>query len=625
MAPHRTNYDSDEEIGYMPLPYISTRQLDQLTDLLWMDPGVNIAVPDKDWLLDQQARIATLDKSNRRSTKLLARLSAKLESLSYRLGADGSPTACLCCAHYGLDPKLIRRLMLLIIAECTERIQTVRTWRQRIAYPSAVIAWLDRIDAVTGLWIGRTAFNATFGYKRVSPTNLVVKSKCEACIMSVIGGRPQVLGDLRATLTTRRDRHIDRGGKDPRLLRLVESWISHQHADCRRAIYTGSAEISEELSNLIDTINCLREERPGSQISRSSYRSGNGHPSRAYEEDGRCGRTRARPSFHEQSPRPSYSNDSQEDRSSFLRPESRSSQSSAQLQEGEQNWMDEDVEYQASLWMDCQMQQQGLTADERRQLFEDDMHPAFSDYAESVRNMSLNDRLQRDYAPEQHKRASTATAKRQSIMSNEQRASTHTARRTSVVSNEYMETSSVYSNPSAVPPPLSFSRGPSPPDTTAGNSPAETEWVPVSVFSPQASVAGGSSPRQDTIEPTKGSGRESTTYAEYQAHLDFCRKYGFKTGLPSEDGEPSTPRPLWARSQRTSAAPKIVASSVYSSHPGFRRSQENVGSLAPSIAINGGQKGHRTSRMSTRSQPKKSLWDQLREDGRRLMEDSDEE
>ncbi|KAH7171904.1 hypothetical protein DER46DRAFT_168048 [Fusarium sp. MPI-SDFR-AT-0072] len=620
MAPHRTYHDPDEEIGYIPLPDISTHQLDQLTDLLWMDPGVNIAVPDKDWLLDQQARIAKLDKSNRRSTKLLARLSAKLESLSYRLGADGSPTACLCPAHHGLDPKLIRRLMLLIIAECTERVQTLRTWRQRIAYPSAVIAWLDRIDAVTGLWIGRRAFNATFGYERVSPTNLVVKSKCEACIMSVIGGRPQVLSDLRATLTTRRDRHIDRGGRDPRLLRLIESWISHQHADSRRAIYTGSAEISEELSNLINTINCLREERPGSQISRSSYRSGNDHPSRAYEEDGRRGRARTRQSFHEQSSGPSYSNHIQEDRRTFLRPESRSSQSSAQFQGDEQNWMDEDVDYQASLWMDCQMQQRGLTTDERRQLFEDDVHPAFSDYAESVRNMSLGDRLQRDFAPEQHKRASTTTVKRQSVMSNELRASTYTGKRASIVPDEQMEASSVYSNPSAVPPPLSFSRGPSPPDITAGNSPAETEWVPVSVFSLQASAAGGSPPRQDTVEPTNGSARESTTYAEYHAHIDFCRKYGFKTGLPSEDGEPPTPRPPRGGKQRTSVAPSIAASSVYSSNPGFRRSQENVGSLAP-----GGQTSHRSSRMSTQSQPKNSLWDQLREDRRRLREDSDEE
>lgn len=618
MVPHRTLHGPDEEMRYIPLPDISNHQLDQLTDLLWMDPGVNIAVPDKEWLLDQQARVANLDKSNRRSTKLLARLSAKLESLSYRLGADGSPTACLCAAHHGLDPKLIRRLMLLIIAECTERIQTLRTWRQRIAYPNAVIAWLDRIDAVTGLWIGRKAFNATFGYERVSPTKLVVKSRCEACIMSVIGGRPQVLSDLRATLTTRRDRHIEQGGREPRLLRLIESWISHQHVNSRRAIYTGSAEISEELTSLINTINYLREERPESHISRSSSRSVYGHPYRAYEEDGNRGRARTRQSFHEQPSRPSYSKHSQEDRSTFLPPESRSGQSSAQFHADEQSWMDEDVDYQASLWVDCQMQQRGLTADERRQLFEDDVHPAFSDYAESVRNMSLDDRLQRDFAPEQHRRDSTATLTRQSVISNQQRDSAYNGKRESIVPDEQMETSSVYSNPSAIPPPLSFSRGPTPPDTTAGNSPTETEWVPVSVFSLPESAAGGAS-RRNTVEPTNGGARESTAYAEHQARIDFCRKHGFKTGIPSIDGEPSTPRPARSGKKRASAAPSIAASSIYSSHPGFRRSRENVGSLAP-----GGQTSRRTSRMSTQSKPKKSLLDQVREN-RRLMEDSDEE
>ncbi|KAF9764309.1 hypothetical protein IL306_002838 [Fusarium sp. DS 682] len=610
MAPHRTNYDSDEEIEYVPLADISSRQLDQLTDLLWMDPGVNIAMPDKTWLLDQQAGVARLDKPNRRSTKLLDRLSSKIESLTYRLGADGVPTACLCHAHHALHPKLIRRLMLLIIAECTERIQALRAWRQRIAYPSAIIAWLDRVDAVTGLWIGRKAFNATFGYERVSPTNLIVKSKCEACIMSVIGGRPQVLSDLRAALTTRRDRHIDRGGKDPRLLRLIESWISHRHADSRRAIYTGSAEISEELNNLLDTIKVLRVERPGSQTSQSSYRSGYRGPSRAYGENSRLGRVRDRRTSHEQLPRPSFSNDSQEDRHSFVHSESGSSHTSAPIQMNVQNWMDEDVDFQASLWMDCQMQQQGLTVDERRQLFEDDMHPAFSDYAESVVGMSMNNRLQRDHAPEQDKRASTATVKRQSV-----------------VSNRLARKASVYSNPSAVPPPLSFSRGPSPPDTPPGNSPAKSEWEPVSVYSPRTSVAEGSTPRQDTFEPSNGNGRESmtSTYAEQQAHIEFCQKYGFKVDLSPEAEEPPTPRPPRAGSQRASAAPSIAASSVYSSHPGFRRTQANGGSVRPSSASNSTRRNHRSSRMSARSQPVKSMWDQIRQTRQHIMEEDEDE
>ncbi|KAF4342235.1 hypothetical protein FBEOM_3817 [Fusarium beomiforme] len=641
MAPHRTNYDSDEEIGYVPLPDISSRQLDQLTELLYMDPGVNIAMPDKNWLLDQRAGVAKLDKSNRRSTKLLDRLSAKIESLSYRLGADGVPTACLCSAHYTLHPKLIRRLMLLIIAECTEHIQVLRVWRQRIAYPNAIIAWLDRVDAVTGLWVGRQAFNATFGYERVSPTNLIVRSKCEACIMSVIGGRPQVLGDLRAALTTRRDRHVDRGDKNPRLLRLVESWISHYHADSRRAIYTGSAEISEELSTLLDTIKVLRVERPGSQTSQSSYRSGYRGPSRVYSENSRLDCVHDLVTSDGQPPRPRYSNDSQENRRSFVHSES--SHTSAPIQVNEQNWMDEDVDFQASLWMDCQMQQQGLTVDERRQLFEDDMHPAFSDYAESVVGMSMNDRLQRENVPEQDKRASNATAKRQSV-----------------VSNRLGRTASVYSNPSAVPPPLSFGGEPGPPDasrsngpaesesvslgrghspldtprdnsspeTPRGNSPAESEWVPVSVYSPPPSLAGIEPPHRHTFQPNSGDDWESvtSTYAEQQAHIEFCQKYGFKIDLSQETEEtPATPRPPRAGSRRASATPSIAASSVYSSRPGFRRSQTNVGSVPPSPAGDSIRRGHRSSRMPTRCRPGKSMWDQIKEHRQRIMEEDEDD
>ncbi|KAF4448802.1 hypothetical protein F53441_7851 [Fusarium austroafricanum] len=605
MAHHRTSHDSDEEIESYPMRDISPLQLNQLTDLLWMDPGINIAMPDKGWLLEQQARIATLDKSSCRSTKLWNRISAKIDSLACRLGADGVPTACLCSAHHNLDPKLIRRLMLLIIAETTERIQVLRAWRKRIAYPEAVVAWLDRIDAVTGLWIGRDAFNATFGYERVSPANLVVRSKCEACIMSVIGGRPQVLGDLRATLISRRDRQIDSGGKAPRLLRLVESWISHQHADGRRAIYTGSGEISQELDSLVAIINTMRQEhtRPGTS-SRSPNRSD--YPRRySHGEDERRGREHHRPTS-----RQSFNNPSNNpgDRARLLSP--RFSEKSV-LTKDEQAWMDEDPDCQASLWMDCQMQQQGLTVDERRQLFENDLHPVFSDYAQSVIGMPMNGRAQRGTVPEQPRRTFTSTVKRQSFVPNPQRLE-----------------SSIFSSPSAMPPPLSFSWEPTPPNSTFDDDTPRSEWVPVSVFSPPASVAGGSPTRHEPNKTNDGD-LVSTTFADNRAHDEFCQKWGFKTSLGSEaGGSSSTSKPPAPRYQRDVDAQSVAAaSSVYSSHPGFRRSQENLSSspsrffndLLPA-ARNGGPSRSRSSRVSTRGPRGETIWEQLQEDRERLRE-----
>ncbi|KAM0562051.1 hypothetical protein ACHAPJ_002495 [Fusarium lateritium] len=623
MAPRRANHDSDEEVESYRLRDISPHQLDQLTDLLWMDPGVNVAAPDSDWLLDQQSRIATLDKSNRRSTKLLDRLSARLESLSLKHVDDGMPAACLCAAHHGLDPKLIRRLMLLLIAECTERVQTLRTWRQRITFSDNIIAWLDRIDTVTGLWIGRDAFRATFGYQRASPTDLRVKSKCEACIMAVVGGRPQVLSDLRACMVQRRDRH---GGRGPRLFRLVESWIDHFDADCRRAVMTASAELGNELDELLDVIKCLkRESKRSSTLSATSSRTSRHRESRTYERrEERHGRGYCeRPASYGQSSRQSNSSRNyHEEGHEHIHQELR--HESVQAQENEENWMDEDEDCQASIWMDCQMQQQGLTVEERRQLFEDDMHPAFSDYAPTIVGASMDDRLRRDLAEEgQSDKLST------------------------------------FSRASAVPAPLKLTREtqrpPSPARSTSVEGTAETVWEPVSVYSPPASVVAGVPSRRDTVVLSRDNDGESitTTFDDGQAHLHFCKKWDFTPIPESDTSEPATPRPQPEARRDADTFSIAAASSVYSSHPGFRRSQENLassprrsrvcrhqaedGSQIPfDLASNGGRSrppsrtpSSRSSRVSTHYHPDekrgKSLWDQLREDRQRLMEDMDEE
>ncbi|KAJ4268799.1 hypothetical protein NW762_002867 [Fusarium torreyae] len=622
MAPRRANHDPDEEVESYRLRDISPHQLDQLTNLLWMDPGVNVAAPDRDWLLDQQSRIATLDKSNRRSTKFLDRLSARLESLSLKHVDDGIPAACLCAAHHGLDPKLIRRLMLLLIAECTERIQTLRTWRQRIAFSDNIIAWLDRIDTVTGLWIGRDAFRATFGYQRASPTDLKVKSKCEACIMAVVGGRPQVLSDLRAGMVQRRDRHR---GKGPRLLRLVESWIDHFDADCRRAVMTASAELSNELDELSDVIKCLKwETKRSSTLSAASSRISRHRESRTNErKEERHGRDYCeRPASYRQSSRQSSNTNYHEEGHGQIRQELR--HESVQAQENEEIWMDEDEDCQASIWMDCQMQQQGLTAEERRQLFEDDMHPAFSDYAPTIVGASIDDRLQRNLAEE-----------RQS------------------------DKLSTFSRASVVPAPLKLTqetqRPPSPARSTSVEGTAETVWEPVSVYSPPASVAAGVPSRRDTVVLNRDNDGESitTTFDDGQAHLQFCKKWSFTPNPEPDTSEPATPRPQPEIRRDADTFSIAAASSVYSSHPGFRRSQEN---LVPSpqrnrvyrhqpedgppipfdLASNGGRSrplsrasSSRSSRVSTQHRPGetrgKSLWDQLREDRQRLIEDIDEE
>lgn len=55
--------------------------------------------------------------------------------------------------------------------------------------------------------------------------------------MAIIGGRPQVLMDLRANILARKARYND--GSDPRLLRILDEWINHFEYGVQRIIREG--------------------------------------------------------------------------------------------------------------------------------------------------------------------------------------------------------------------------------------------------------------------------------------------------------------------------------------------------------------------------------------------------
>ncbi|KAM0338859.1 hypothetical protein ACHAPU_011176 [Fusarium lateritium] len=614
MAFRRTNPEPDmEELDTYPLSDISPEQLDELTNLLWMDPGVRITMPDHEWLLDQQTRIARLHKSNRRSMKIRDRLSARLESLTLQHVDDGMPSACLCPFHHDLNRKLIRRLMLLIVSECTQRIQLLRTWRTRIAFPKTVIAWLDRIDAVSGLWFGRDAFNATFGYERASPTDLIVRSKCEACIMSVIGGRPQVLSDLRANLILRRDRHIDRGRSGPRLLRLVESWTDQFDADCRRVILTGSGLMSEELDNLLSIIASMREERPrSSRLPAALPETNSRRLTGAHEEGDRHGRDHHERTSREQHPRQSHGTEtSHGDKHSDL---SRGSSYQTTANQGsDQEWMEEDENCQASIWMDCQMQQQGLTAEQRRKIFEQDMHPAFSDYAQNVVGKSAGNRLHGSSMARQKSKKAPPSER--------------------TVPEQHADNVSTFSNKSAVPPPLSLTRQiqqvPSPPRSTHGSSTVGTVWEPASVFSPPATVVGDLPSRRGPAVPNRDNIEDpsASTFADNRAHFEFCERYGLPTTVETEAGGSATPRPTQTTTQQgEDNGSTVAASSIYSAHPGLRRSQERL-VVAEEREWAGGRNrasSSRSSRVPTLRQGS-GLLDMVRNNRKKMLEEEDED
>jgi hypothetical protein len=598
MAHNRANHNPDEEFDDTPLGDISDHQLDQLTELLWMDQGVNVVMPDQKWLQSQFDGVAKLDKSNRRSKNIWKRLSSGLENLSLtpRHVNDGRPTACLCDFHRDLDSKLIRRLMGLITLECTVRIHRYREWRRRNTLPGTVTNWLDRIDAMTGLWMSRDAFNAAFGYERVSPNQNRVRSKCEACIMAAIGGRPHALAYLRASMIGRRDRHVDQRRRMPRLLRVVESWIGHFKADVRRAVMTDSVEIRQELDKLDVIIDAAkRDRRQRSHRAEVSSRPSRHQESRAHKSDDshiRQGRE-----FHEEHFRQSYiTEDSYDSRNTHHSQDP--GHHGSRFDDDEKQWMDNDETCQASIYLDCQMQRQGLKEARRREIFEKDMHPAVRDYAQDARRMPVGDRQQRDF-----------------------------------------DVASTFSNSSAIPVPLKLASKhgePTPPDSNSGDDAAESIWEDVSVFSPPQSVLSGQSTRRHTAVPNTGSDNESllTTFADNRAHLEFCQRWGFNPG--SEFREASPTRTQTQRDADTFSV--AAASSIYSDHPGFRRSQQ---SLAPPpvppksqlrdsrrSSNNGGQSraSMGQSRLSVHGQGDKSIWAELRDDRERLLrEDEDEE
>lgn len=346
--------------------------------------------PSPEWLEDQTRGIERLDKSLRRSGTLLARLSSRLDQLRPRpKGAQ------LCKAHHGLDPKLIRRHTLHLIAECTERNDRLRDYQRRSEFPGSVKEWLRRMDAVIGMWMGARAFRAVFGYDQAASSK-AVKDGCEACIMSVIGGRVQVLVDLRASLLSRAGSYGRRSRKEPRLSCLIESWIDHFGRDPAADIRRQSEKLAEAILAVRIQARPAKKEPEDDGASRTPSR----RPvSRAESMTKKAepGTNAKKPTRPRQGPVWAQNTDGRLDYAYFHNPPSTWGTSheesdeedpeSASVQDAQSSDTDDPVTpgeragLETSNWIDTRMKGKGLSLDDRLKLFEDDTHPALSDYA----------------------------------------------------------------------------------------------------------------------------------------------------------------------------------------------------------------------------------------------------
>ncbi|KAL2693707.1 hypothetical protein Neosp_000270 [[Neocosmospora] mangrovei] len=377
----------------------------QLTGLLCMPRGNDFSSPSQEWLDDQARCIGQLGKLLRRSNKLLARISSRLDQFRTRPKA-----AQLCKAHHGLNPKLIRRHMLHIIAECTKRIDRLRHWQRRVPFPANVRAWLKRLDAVTGMWMGAKVFRAVFGYAQVASCPKPVKNGCEACIMSAIGGQDQALLDLRASLVSRTGGYGRRSSKEPRLLRLLESWIDHFGRDRADAIRRQSDMLADTLRAVRLQVRTAKGAAENDPTPSTPNRSPVSRPETVTQKVGQevIPQKPSRP--RQGAPGWAKNTDGQVDYAYFRNPpstwgssgeESNEERSeSKSVRESQSSDMDEldtpgeRAGQEASDWMDVRMKSQGLGPNERRRLFEDDTHPALSDYgpANTVHSLLGNGR-----------------------------------------------------------------------------------------------------------------------------------------------------------------------------------------------------------------------------------------
>lgn len=236
--------------------------LHALTNLLALPPQSGTALPSRRWLSSQSHAVPSLPKPVLRPSNLFERLAVKL-SESY--APEALPAAAeLCSAHRGLHPWVVRGLFGLLAGEVTVRCDRLRRYvsenaegeekgGERLEVVKRVLGVLSSVNA---LWLEEEHFATLFG-EQAGPWRKLrrVESGCEACILAAVGARGEVLAALRANLLARM-----RGG-EPRLLRVVESWIEWFEGDDREVLMGESGGMARVVREARGAVSDGRERR----------------------------------------------------------------------------------------------------------------------------------------------------------------------------------------------------------------------------------------------------------------------------------------------------------------------------------------------------------------------------
>lgn len=115
--------------------------------------------------------------------------------------------------------------------------------------------FLSRMQALNALWFTPNEVRRFFPSTETLPLPPYVDSGCEACMLAVIGGRPDILFDLRASLISR----SRTSGKEPRLLRFVDAYLEAcEHMDVLR---NTSSSLGEEVKDVRKRLRAQHKEK----------------------------------------------------------------------------------------------------------------------------------------------------------------------------------------------------------------------------------------------------------------------------------------------------------------------------------------------------------------------------
>ncbi|KAJ4861018.1 hypothetical protein T069G_06006 [Trichoderma breve] len=245
----------------LSLADISNEALQQLTKLLYMDTADYFGHRAGDWLATQEQQIKGLDVTLLRPRNLLTLFTLGICGQRLSLYSEGPR---LCTAHKALDSRIVRCILQLVADECTIQTNRYRSLRLKKMLKPSLEDWMKRIDSITALWLGEYKFQRLFGCHLRGGMPDCVRTKCEACMLAVIGGSSIYLTDLRASVLARQMYNTELTGREyrrPRLLRVIDSWISFFQEDGQKDICESSEAMASEIVEMRTLARKKRDKR----------------------------------------------------------------------------------------------------------------------------------------------------------------------------------------------------------------------------------------------------------------------------------------------------------------------------------------------------------------------------